>query len=190
MRLVLNKVDNRLKWIDNNKNKTLRTNNSFDDLVFKDQPEPVQTHRSQVAIRPIIKTNPTQNDPNGLKLNFYIGGENLDADGTLDGFEPQSTVEGIPRTNTISENTNYDPMMGNAALGHTMPLPQKNNLLNVNKKQDKIDAEMDCKKFINKIKQGDGMQHKKPVRDKNKRAYNYITGMLTFNLIILYRKQA
>jgi len=40
------KLENRLKWIDGiNKNQQLRTNDSGDDLIFKDKPEPIMTHK-------------------------------------------------------------------------------------------------------------------------------------------------
>lgn len=56
-------MNNRLKWIDNGrKDKNLRTNASEDDLIFKDQPEPVMTHREASILRSIIKPNLGEDD--------------------------------------------------------------------------------------------------------------------------------
>lgn len=46
-----------IKWLDNNENNKdkLRINNSEDDLVCKENPEPVNTHRSKSDVKKAIK---------------------------------------------------------------------------------------------------------------------------------------
>ena len=178
-----NKIENRLKWIDtHNKTNQLRTNDSEDDLIFKDQPEPIMSHKQQASLKPIMKINENNQENNGLKLNFYkpttAGGasneQKTDQNLNAENFDTKATVDAIARTNTICEIPNYDPMVGNKTLGNTMPLPRNNNLLE--NKNEKENEEISTKKFIDKIKEGDGVPTKKIVREKNKRMYNYIVG--------------
>lgn len=181
------KKGDRLKWIDTvHKNNQLRTNNSDDDLIFKDEPEPIVCHKAKYQVKPIIKKSDNL-DGVGVKVNFYQPEDKMQDEFVGEGFDTQATNEVLPKANTISDNPNYDPMLGNKTLGNTMPLPKNNNLLENNAKVDKLEDEAVWKNFIDKIKQGDGMLHKKPVRDKNKKAYNYIMGKIWQS--DLHRKQ-
>ena len=118
------KIDNRLKWIDEHKNSKLRTNHSDDDLVCKSQPLPITSHKQVEPLRPIMKRS-NQNNKGALNFNFYnpedkLGNEGLEIDNT-----EEPAIEEIPKTNTLSGNINYDPMIGNKQFGNTMPLPKK-----------------------------------------------------------------
>jgi len=163
---------NRLQWIDNNCNpKELRTNISEDDLIFKDQPEPVITHREGHSVKPIIKSIIQNEGNNPVQLNFYQPEDDLLY--MNESLEPElqaHQTEDNVKSNTIAGHATYDPMMGNKEFGNTMPLPQKNNLLESNRV--KTDNDLACKKFLEKIKEGDG-PNKKHVK-RNKKAYNYI----------------
>jgi len=115
-----------------------------------------------------ISSHPVDGGP--LKFNFYKPEDKL-GDEYIEEDTDDPIIEDIPKTNTISGTMNYDPMVGNKTLGHTMPLPKNNTLLESNRNNE---DDITCKKFIDKIKQGDGPQPKKSIKDKNKRAYNYI----------------
>lgn len=170
----INKLANRLKWIDNELNiNNLRTNDSEDDLIFKLQPEPVMNHKVASSVKPIIKSDLKELpvDANtGMKFNFYKP-EEKQLETSFDNELEAHQTEDVTKANTISNLISYDPIVGNKELGSTMPLPKKNNLLESNR--NKVDEDMACKKFIEQIKEGDGM-HRKPVKDKNIKAFNYI----------------
>lgn len=168
-------INNRLKWIDNGISNNLRTNESGDDLIFKDCPEPVITHKTPSSVKPIIKAN---RDKEGvlkcLGMSFYPSEEDKLEDEEEDLIQEElqaHQTEDITKSNTISGIVNYDPMVGNKVLGSTMPLPKKNNLLESNR--NKGDDDLICKNFLEQIKEGDGI-HKKPIKDKNRKVYNYV----------------
>ena len=168
------KLDNRLKWIDHELNiNNLRTNDSEDDLIFKQQPEPIMNHKVGASVKPIIKSEvkEAQVDANtGMKFNFYKP-EEKQLETSFDNDLEAHQTEDITKTNTISGLINYDPIVGNKELGNTMPLPKKNNLLESNR--NKMEEDIACKKFLEQIKEGDGI-HKKPIKEKNIKAFNYI----------------
>ena len=151
------KLDNRLKWIDHELNvNNLRTNDSEDDLIFKDQPEPIIIHKLGSVVKPIIKVEikvPNYNNT-GIDFNFYKP-EERQLDTSFDNELEAHQTEDITKTNTISGLINYDPIVGNKALGNTMPLPKKNNLLESNR--NKMEEDLACKKFLEQIKEGDGI---------------------------------
>lgn len=168
-------IKNKLKWIDTgHKENNLRTNASEDDLIFKDNPEPVMTHRMASNPKPIIRPIMNEDDYNNpINLNFYETDQNLEPEN--ESLEPdlQATkTEDMTKTTTISGVINYDPMVGNKMLGNTMPLPKKNNLLESNRLKEENDFA--CKKFLEQIKHGDGPDKNKQIKEKNKKAYNYI----------------
>ena len=168
------KLDNRLKWIDHELNiNNLRTNDSEDDLIFKNEPEPITIHRLGSIVKPIIKAEIKASNCNanaGIKFNFYKP-EEKQLENSIENELEALQTEDITKTNTISGLINYDPIVGNKALGNTMPLPKKNNLLESNR--NKIEEDLAWKKFLEQIKEGDGI-HKKPIKEKNIKAFNYI----------------
>jgi hypothetical protein len=161
------KIKNTLKWIDSGKqDNNLRTNASEDDLIFKINPDPIMTHRVVSNMKPIIKPDPKNEQDN---IHFYQNGKpEVQEDIDETDLQAQNTKDA---TNTIGViNYTNDPMVGNKILGNTMPLPKKNNLLESNR--NKNDEDLICKKFLEKIKQGDGP--KKTAKDKNLKAYNFV----------------
>lgn len=152
--------------------KNLRTNDSEDDLIFKQQPDPITNHKLGSIVKPIIKCDikPAHLSHNGLTFNFYKPEEASAEDLTSDPLETQQT-EDIPQTNTISGVINYDPIVGNKILGNTMPLPKKNNLLESGR--NKVEEDLACKRLLEQIKEGDGVTTK-PMKDRSNKAFNYI----------------
>lgn len=149
------KIQNRLKWIDNgNKANNLRTNASEDDLVFKDEPEPIMSHKQAPILKSIIKVKGEE-----LGFNFYKPEDKLGDEGPTEEPDLQAhQTEDMTKTTTIAGVINYDPMVGNKEFGNTMPLPKKNKLLESNR--NKEDEDLACKKFLEQIKQGDGINKK------------------------------
>jgi hypothetical protein len=135
-KLEAKKMNNKLKWIDNgNIDNNLRTNASEDDLIFKDNPDPIITHRTYSSLRPIIKPDPiNDSDP----INFYKYDDPVIQDELNDSDLKAQNTEDVK--NTIGGiNYENDSMVGNKILGNTMPLPNKNNLLESNRNKNNED---------------------------------------------------
>jgi hypothetical protein len=165
-------LNNRLKWIDGeNKENALRTNISEDDLIFKDQPEPITNHKTGKYVKSIIKSLQDQKEGKGVIFNFYKPEEEiLELNNSSDPDIHEHQTEDNSHIKAKVGHVNYDPMVGNKEFANTMPLPKKNNLLESNRV--KTDNDLICKKFLEKIKEGDGI-NKKQVK-RSKKAYNYI----------------
>lgn len=135
-KLEAKKIKNKLKWIDNgNMDNNLRTNASEDDLIFKDNPDPIITHRTDSNLRTIMKPDPiNESDP----INFYRYDDPVIQD------EPNGSDLKAQNTEDVKNNigvinSENDPMVGNKILGSTMPLPNKNNLLESNRNKNNED---------------------------------------------------
>ncbi|CAI2386297.1 unnamed protein product [Moneuplotes crassus] len=178
---------NKLQWIDNSKNGNLRTNASEDDLIFKDQPEPIKTHRTECFdLKSIIKAEFRDQNKENLKLEFYKPEELIDEEihALEKDIQPLKTEDFTRKAKIeLEEAKNNDPVVGNAVLGNTMPLPKKNNyfegkvtegsitkgLLEKNKKKVKCISKHSIKKPECKT-QNFVMEHKKKVKkDPTKR---------------------
>lgn len=107
----------------------------------------------------------------GVIFNFYKPEEEISDPN--DSSEPNiqaHQTEDNKRIGVGVEATNYDPIVGSKEFGNTMPLPKKNNLLESNR--TKTDNDLACKKFLEKIKEGDGI-NKKQIK-QNRGVYNYV----------------
>lgn len=169
------KNKNKLTWVDNGKN--LRTNASEDDLIFKENPAPITSHKVESVPKPIIKPQeePAVDEPvgnaNEKELNFYKQEKELDKEIEVleTDLKPMNT-EDHQNKPILADQTNYDPIVGNKMLGNTMPLPQKNNLI---EKRAEAQKQEGCKKkpkHERKIKHNYIIENKKKVRkESNKR---------------------